>query len=296
MSEVETINVPNAVPSGSVPVVEVTTGIPAAKADAPQKEEIKKEEKPAKKEAVAPKLSKLAQREQAAAAKETEAQAREAKLAEREAKILEAETLTEQLRKNPSKALKKLGLSFDDIASAILHEPAEGEEEEETESETDKRIRLLEEDKAAKEKKAQEEKDAADQSRLDNAVNFLKEQIDKTIAEDEDAYELIRVNGAHDLVYQTMVEYYAKHNVIPDHKDACAGVEAFLEEKARSLITARKVQSMVTPKKEGKTQTSFGRTLSNNGTQIVAGPSKEDTSHLSPEERRKRAVEKLRFI
>jgi hypothetical protein len=243
------------------------------------------EEKP-KQERVSAKLAELRAREAAA----------EARAQEAEAKLAEAQALSsklEALKKTPSKVLQELGISFNDLAEAML---SEGEPEEGP-SELDELKATVEELKAKereKEELLRRHEDERQKAQLDAAIGGIKTLIDSHIDANPDNYDLIRVTESKDLVYEIMLESYKQTGTVIHFTEACDAAENFLTERAKKLATSKKVQEFVAPSKPAKT--SFGKTLTSQVTQMAAAASSgKDPAKMTHEERLQHAARVLRF-
>lgn len=286
--------------TGGVEVIDVSpSNLPAEKAATEVVAEEKKDpEQPKKPEKVAKKLSQIAERERKVAEKEAalSKQAQDAADQLEQAKTLRA--TVDQLKTNPSKVLSELGISFNDLAKALLSEevtetttPTEQDALKQELNDLKKRLDA----KDAKESQAQED---AVNTQLEAAINDIKKVIDNHIATNSDKYDLILATKNQDLVYAIMKESFDQTGEVMMYTDACDAAEEYLTEQAKTLSGSKKIREFVTPTPATEPKrTSFGRTLSAQASQVAAAASGKgpDMSKLSHDERIKALIPRLRF-
>lgn len=241
--------------------------------------------------------------------------AQEKKLREREMSMKsekeKLDAISEQLanlKQNPLKALEAAGWTFKDLAELILND------EQPT---TEKKIASLEqqiiEDKRAREeeRKAQaEEERLARERELNERYNSTIEKAKSDIhalVDGSDDFELIKSQGAHDLVWDVVQEVFNETKQVIDFREAATRVEEHLTEEVEKLLKVNKFQQRykpVAPKDEGEElghnyymkkilEEKFGRSLSND--MVSEGsrtPSEEP--YLSDDESKARLAKKLR--
>lgn len=291
--------------ASAAPAATVETAPPGAGAKAPDKPagnvpatakegEVSKEVKapegtaevpPAKKEKKAPVLAKVKAREAAVETKAKELESRENKIKE-----FEAGFNKDAFKKSPTKFLAKYGLTFEDVAEAVLNE---GDPET---PKTDAQIAL--EKIQAVEKQLKEEREGKDeednknkQAYIDRVFADYKKRIVAHIDENEDKYELVKLNEKQDLVFEIQEAYHAKHGTVLDLDKACEIAENYLLKGIQKVIGAKKLQQFIAPPKESN----GAKTLSSN----LAAASSSSASPgvtLSKDERLRRAAEKLQFV
>lgn len=279
-------------------------------APAAQKEEVLKEK-------ISPKLVKLAAREAKAAEREAEA---DRKLQEAEQKLTEAQQsrqLIDKIKTQPSKFFEEVGMTFNELANALLSETP-GEEKK-----TPSELEIVKQNLAEIQNKLKAEEDAKTQAKwalqdkeLDAAIDGVKTKVNEYINENPDKYDLIIATDNSDLVHETMIYAFNESlretgaGQIMPFKEACDVVEAYLtkeqeeqEEKRKALlIKSKKLQNFNGVKTEPKVslpkpKTSFGKTLSSKmTTQSPAVTSNQlDMSKLSHSERIKVLSKRLVF-
>ena len=275
-----------------IPVIDMTEQQAAPVREAPvEKEsvvvpEVKTEEapKPEEKELVSPKIAKVRARE--AEAKRLVSEAKETM-----EKVGATESFFEELKKTPTQALKKAGLTFQQFAELVLAEPdslTPEKPEDLTKKEIDELKRRLDE----KEAKEAQDKEAAEQARIDRAITDFQGRIENTINSDPDRFELIIANEAQDLVFEVVREHWNEREEILDPEKAADLVEKFLEAKLDKAIQSKKAKARLQPEQKS---TSFGRTLTQAATSPIGSGVKVDVAGMTEEERIKHASKLLRF-
>jgi len=251
-----------------------------------------------KPEKLAPKLAKLKEREAQLLAKEQEVERR---LAEAEARASEAqkkEESLELLKKNPTKALNALGLTFNDLAEALLNEEESGDS---TPSEIDavkSELEQIKKNLADREEQARLAQEQAEAAQLDSAVQGIKQTINQHLQAHAEDFDLILATGKQDAVYDMMKWSWDKTGEVMHFTEACKIVEDYLTEQMKPLAASRKLQTLIAPTPKAPQKTSFGKTLSNQIGQVVAVPDGRKASQLTREAheiRKQNAIKHLRF-
>lgn len=289
--------------SGTVEVLDVTPD----KVEAPiveENKEAKTEEKP--KEKIAKKLSKVVEREAKVAAREADA---DRKLAEANSALEEAKNtraLVESLKTSPSKVLSQLGISFNDLATALLSEDVTANS---TPSEMDalkQELKDIKNNLQSDKDRIKADQDAALDQNLKTAITNIKNVIDTHIASNPDKYDVILSTDNQKLVYDIMEESYnqsvkevgADKATVMLYTEACDLAENYLTDQLKKLASgSKKLKEFVSPPAPKKPErTSFGRTLSSQVAQVaVSAGSDVDVSKMSPKERLKHAARLIRF-
>lgn len=293
VTPVSTGSVPNEIPT--IDVTPQTIEEKLGTVDAPVVESPPVVEPPKEKNAA--KLAKIREREARAAAREAEADRKLAEASTAAQSAQQSAALLESLKSNPTKVLAELGISFNDLATALLNEQEAGDS---TPSELDgvkQTLADIQNQLKAKEDKEKNAVEASQQAQFETAVADIKVVIDNHIKDNSDSFDLILATNNHELVYEIMVESFNQTGTVMDYKEACQTAEDYLTDKMQALTAAsKKVKTFVSPPAPEKPKTSFGRTLSNQVTQMAAAASKgPDLSKLSHEERVKILAKQLRF-
>ena len=168
-------------------------------------------------------------------------------------KGINADDLREEARKNPLEFIKKFGLSYDDLTNTVLNgdkPPADLELRHEI-SELRQELSSIKEERN---KRAQAEKEASEAQAYDKFID----EINTFVETNNEAFELVRLQGAQQLVGDVIRETYnATQRVLP-YKEACQIVEDHLESQVRNSMRSRKLrqealpEETVTPAKELK--------------------------------------------
>lgn len=252
---------------------------------APVVEELAKEE-PKGADKYGAKLAKLKERERLVESRESETVEKTTQAEQIIAKEAEIKVL---IKKSPLKALEHLGITFEELTKAILNEEDPDPKYDALKAELDEVKGKL----TADEQAIKDAADAAEKQRLDKAVDFFKTQIKEVVDKGEDNYELIKLNDAHDLVYEVVENYFEQHGKLLPAKDAADHVEKWLEERAETIVKSKKVQAKL-PKSESPKEKPRTTTLTNQASNFAA-PVLPPGEKLSKEERFKRSASMIRF-
>jgi len=169
--------------------------------------------------------------------------------------------LAKRAKDNPLKFLEEQGFTFEDLMKMQLNEQNPTPEmlikrnREELESGYKKELQELRDSMAAK-----EEKEA--QTKYEQTVSGFKNEISEFIDGNEDAYELIRMNDAKELVFDVIQEYYQNTGRVLSIEDAAKHTEGHLEEEAKKIFEAKRFKQSA-PKKEEPVGNKAAPTLSN---------------------------------
>lgn len=194
--------------------------------------------------ALARKMKDALARETAVSEKQKAIEAREQALADRESRLQSA-------KRRPLDLLKEHGFKYDDALQDFMggYKPAEPDP-------LDQRLEPL---------RQKWDKLEPNMEALQNEVKQLKTELTmkaqqesyeqamgeiRTVAANTEKYELIGAMGddAIDLVRDTVVEYFNRHQKLLDYSEACDIVEKYYEDEYVSrLLKTKKVQSRVQP-------------------------------------------------
>jgi hypothetical protein len=255
------------------------------------------------KELISPKIQLLVQREKKALEIETRAKQREAgllakikDLEEREKKISEFESMKST---NPMGALERMGLSYKDLTDVALNDGNVTPEIQVKKLEEKFESYLKSQEAAERDRHEQSQKAAS--ANEERVVAEFKTSINQHIESDPKKYELIRFEGAQELVFDVIDEHYNKtidpttgKGKILSISEAADKVESFYKKKyedAKKLeifkqqvpqvprFGAEKPQEFIARPKQ--------RTLTNN---LSATPAAPKTRALTDDERIAKAV------
>ena len=164
---------------------------------------------------------------------------RERALSEREARIKEFEGLMDLRQKDPKAFVEKNGLSYEQLTDIYIGDGKPTPEHHI--SALEKKIQDLEE-RLNKDKQSSEESWANDQ------INGFKRNIRGVIDQNGERFELIQAEGAHDLVFDVIQNYFKEtKEVLPIH-EAANFVEEQLFEEGKRIAGLKKFQQLREPK------------------------------------------------
>jgi hypothetical protein len=174
----------------------------------------------------------------------------------------EFEQYKQAVKQNPLQKLQEEGLSFDDLTNMQLN----GQNP--TPEMQIKRLReeLSREYKSEVEnlrKQYEADKQAAIAEKQQQALNSYQQQISDVVASNSDKYELINLNEAQSLVYEVAEEFYNSNGKILSVEEAADYVEKYLEDEAKKLFNAKKLNAQQ-KSEPGKKAAQPAPTLSNN--------------------------------
>lgn len=279
----------------------------APKTEAPPATEPKKEETPPAtpatetppsteepKPEVAEKEARLGQKIAEVTRREAALTAKESELKAKEDKALSFEQTLKDIKDTPTKLLEMAGITFQELADAIIAEkstpdPVKKELKELRKEMTELKTQTQAEKDA--EKKAAEERTIAEQDEfIKTTTENYKKMIGEHIEKEKDTFELVHSLGAQDLVWDIIETYWEKNQKIMGLEQACQLAEDYLVKRAEKMLTTKKLQTKKTPDNSTKPP----RTLTNS---ISSGsPERNDSlAHLSTDERAARAASLLRF-
>ena len=144
------------------------------------------------------------------------------------------EDLRSQARENPIEFMKKFGVSYDDITNTVLNDkpPAELALQDD--------VAALRQELADLRKERAAEAEAQTKSAEDASYNKFIDEIDNFVENNGTAFELIKVQGAHQLVGDVIRETYQATGRIMPYKEACGVVEEHLDKQVRVAMRTSK--------------------------------------------------------
>lgn len=228
-------------PTPDSPMTDMQAGTPSTPSestDAPRTPVVEQD----KKDPFADNFARLVRRER-------QLKERESKLSDYEKRLGEYGERDRLAKEDPLAFLERSGLSFDEISRKIIEDPITPERKELLELK--QKMAKWEEEKSAHEKKRQEEETTG---AFENAKKELQELLDK----DPEKYELVRLQNAHDLVFQVIYEYQKAFGKWLNFEEAAGKVESHLESDIGKLLESKKLRSRLAPKTEDKPEDSMG--------------------------------------
>jgi hypothetical protein len=144
------------------------------------------------------------------------------------------EDLRSQARDNPIEFMKKFGVSYDDITNTVLNDkpPAELAIQDD--------VAALRQELADLRKERATEAETQAKATEDASYNKFIDEIDNFVENNSTAFELIKVQGAHQLVGDVIRETYQATGRIMPYKEACGVVEEHLDKQVRVAMRTSK--------------------------------------------------------
>lgn len=220
---------------------------------------------------VSSRFAALSRKERALVQAQQEIVAQKAEIAAQLKKIQDFET---EWKNDPTKAAESRGLTYAEWTNRVLNDgkPTPEQQVLSVREELD-RFRKEQEKKEADARDAQA-KAAKDEN--ESVINEFKASVREFIKKDEDAYELINLHDASELVMATVEQYFAQTKKILGTKEACDLVEAHLEEQVMKSTETKKWKAKASPqpKEEPKSKADTApqqKTLTNSMTSSAPG-------------------------
>lgn len=240
-------------------MIETEANAPAAPAIEAQEGE--SPASPAEKDDFTEKFMRLARRERAFQQQQAEFKARMTEFEKQQAEYKEFLDRKSKWKEDPYAFLEANGLKFDELTQAMLEygKPADPQQE------MLERLERLEKAKQAELEQAQKAKEDEIEAERQRTVEGYRSIVEKFI--DSGEYELVKANGATDLVMEVMRQRY-EHDLktsgeakLMELSDACALVEEHLESEIQKLKDLNKVKRLFESKEDPK-QSIFGQQAS----------------------------------
>ena len=179
----------------------------------------------------------------AIAKKERSLRKREEALKGLEARIKELESGSGQLSEiqkmaaeNPAALLGRLGINYDELTQQVINEGAPTPEQG-LKLENSKLRERLEKLESVYESQQEESK----RIKMDKARNTLIDNV-KTFIDNDDQYELVKHEGAYELVAEIMQAHFIKNEEIMPYSDAARIAENHFEAESERFLGSKKVQ------------------------------------------------------
>lgn len=161
-------------------------------------------------------------------------------------------------KENPLAALQATGLTYEQLTEWILQN-----QQEPTEAD---RLAALEKREQERQERAKADEEKAKQDVAAKQIETFKGNLTKAITDAGEKYELINAEGAHEAVWEVIEGNFEKTGQVMAWADAADLVEKHLEERAKKLLAAKKLQ----PKTEQKQD-------------APAAPAKSESQKTGPE-------------
>ena len=171
---------------------------------------------------------------------------REKMLRERESKLTDYEkrlaeyTERERLAKDdPSAFLDRHGLSLEEISKRLIEDPPSQEKKE---------LLELKQKMAKWEQEKEQEHERRQKEETSNAYDNAKRELTELLDKDPEKFELVRMQNAHELVFQVIHEYQQQFQKWLTFEEAATKVESHLEKEVEKLLESKKLRSKLSPK------------------------------------------------
>jgi hypothetical protein len=232
-------------------------------------------------------FARLTQAQQEIARKEQEL-ARQREEIESKRELLDLISDPNKIYEDPTAALEKLGLSYDQITRSILNSNSPEKVQSKVLATLQSKLESLEADiekhKQEKVELQAQQEDQANQATIEEYRNLIT----KTVDENPDTYELINKSNNHKLVWRWIETHFEKTGKVLGVKEACDAIEAMLEKDLiEPLAGTAKLK-----KKLGLSANASDKTL--NASQTSPSAAVETSPALSEEERFERALAVLK--
>lgn len=234
-----------------------------------------------------------------------------------EAEIARYKALEERIQTDPLGVMKEKGWTFKDLTEFVLNDSKET-----AEKKIERLEKKFEEDLASREqredeerKRVEEEKAREKEKTYTEQVKQVKESIDNLIEENPDDYELIKTQGANDLVWDVILDVFEQTKKVISIEDAAKRVEDYLFTENEKIFNTKKFQTrfkkvdpitededlkVLEPLREPNhyqqkvLEKKFGRGLTNDMQGEGSGGKQEPQRYLTDEESKRYIAAKLR--
>ena len=212
------------------------------------------------------------------------------------------EELVAQFKQDPKTLLDHYGISFDDLTMSVLGEdapPPTAESQIEALRAEIEGFKLEAQKKEEAKVKAEEE---AYQKSIDEAILAHQHKITDHLSQNAEKYELIKLQGEEDLVWEVTEAHYEAHDgEILTPEQAADKVEAYLEKKVRDAMnlarfgakTQEKESAPFTVEEARTTEKPKSHTLTSDHAQQAAPSGK--VRHVDLEESKRQAANLLKW-
>lgn len=150
--------------------------------------------------------------------------------------------LREQARKDPLEFIKKYGLSYDDLTNTVLNG-----EKAPPDLELRHEIGQLREEMAAIKEAKNTEVAAQKETSEAQAYDKFIDEVHQFVETNSDDYELVRLQGAQQLVGDVIRETFSATQRVLPYQEACQIVEDHLEQQVRNSMRSRKLRTAAPP-------------------------------------------------
>ena len=250
---------------------------------------------PAKVEPLSPRITAIVKRENAVLKRERDLKMREEELKKAgEGKLTRDElmkALMDEFEEDPYEFMSKNGFSYEKLQNAILS----GDEGKKY-SRLEKEVMSLRKQLEDKDKKTQTDSEEAMEKEFQEKRGQALTYIEQEVLKSED-FELVAKEGAFELVYDVIQEYFHETGKMLTVSEAAALVEKNLEDDFRKRLDYKKVKNWMAPssdpsKSDSTAQSSPKPTETKTITSDMSpsGASTKSDLELSDEERMEKAI------
>jgi hypothetical protein len=259
-----------------------------APAETPKPGETSKEEP--KEARVAQRIAEFQKREASLADDRKAFDDERSKFEAEKATFKEVQFLLANAKQNPSALLEKTGLTFQELADAMIAEKNTPDPVKQALNQVNKKISSLEEERAKEKKEAEELKAKEEQAKIERNTANYQRMIGEHIEANKETYELTHALGASNLVWDIVEEFWHSHSKVLPVERACQLAEDYLEKRAEIVRNTKKFSGKKPAQNKSKTPSTLTNSMSS-GAVITS----DNGTTLSTEERQSRAARMLRF-
>lgn len=224
------------------------------------------------------KFAALARKEKALVAKMREQRQVQEQFAREKAEMMAWRKEMEDSKKDPLKALNKLGWDYDKLTE---YQMSGGKVTPEMEIESVKsEIQQMREHQIQAEKQRTEQEQMKAQAQTQEIINTFKENLTEKITSMPDKYENIIDEEAFELVFETIEEHFNRTGKVLSETDAADLVESYLDDRAESKFKLKKFQGKYAPtkveEKKEPSKTLSSQTSTSSGASFLPAKTEND--------------------
>jgi hypothetical protein len=181
--------------------------------------------------------------------REKQLRERESKHSDYEKQLSEYRELQDLAKKDPFKYLERSGLTFDELSRKLIEDPITPEKKE---------LQELKEKMTRWEQEREEDSKSRKEKETQSAYETAKQELQSLLDKEPEKYELVRMQNAHELVFQVIYEYQKQNGKWLNFDEAAGKVEAHLEKDVERLLESKKLRSKLAPKIDESPEDSMG--------------------------------------
>lgn len=184
--------------------------------------------------------------------------------------------------KNPLEALKRKGITYQDLTNMVLNGEKVTPEIQVKSIEEQMKTWMKQQEEAAKLKEQQETERLTKEHEL--TIQNFKEEVKEFVSTRSDEYEFINLYDQQELIYATIEEHFNNTQKVMSIKESADLVEKYLLDQANKALKTKKLASMLKPQAEEKKDAPRepSKTLNNTMTSSVPSmlPAKTENDRL----------------